>query len=88
MFFQFRLWNLFGVIKDCFTSPDMRWVAEAGCDCLIKLHPVSNDLNPLQIYDWSGFTDEANAAQKCITIGFNSPNGCMLTTVSLLCEFH
>ena len=66
----------------------MRWVDEAGCDCLIKLHPVSNDLNPLQIYEWSGFTDEANAAQKCVTIGLNSPNGCMLMVVLFLCGFH
>ena len=69
-------------------GPDMRLVDEAGCDCLIKLHPVSNDLDPLQIYEWNGFTGEANAAQKCVTIGFNSPNDCMLMTVSLLCGFH
>ena len=69
-------------------GPDMRLVDEAGCDCLIKLHPVPNDLNPLQIYEWSGFIGEANAAQKCVAIGLNSPNDCMLTTVSLLCKFH
>ena len=41
-----------------------------------------------QIYEWNGFTGEANAAQKCVTIGFNSSNDCMLMTVSLLCGSH